>query len=229
MSWRPSQKALNRFDELVKQNNKLRKQLLRRRSQLEKSDEGRVYALPSLVVPEKAQPSAKINFRKIKREEFQAKMRALSQAVTGGLEGWYKRNYKRPILEAWRTAIEQVITEEYGDTGVLPISTVFGKKTIGKYTKETMEAYPDLKPYMEMYNRLYSMNIAQFMYMYDRGYLPPFKYIYNEMKGSFSANYLEEMKYNIDHYTPKLKDAREYLPRTRKLAKSRERAKARKK
>lgn len=194
--WKPTQRMLNRYDELVKAQNKLRKQLLKRRQKAEK--ETSVGRLPDLVIPERAKSSSRINWAVVKNKMFWDKMRAMSAVVTGGIEGWYKRNYKRPIMEAWRDAIESVISEFYGETNIRPERTFGGAEVA--YTKEQMEEYPEIAEYMKAFNALQRMPIGEFMYMYDTGYIPAFKYIYNEMKGSFNANYLEELMDSIKRF-----------------------------
>lgn len=198
--WKPSQKALSRYDELVKQTNKLRRQILSRRRKAEQ--ETPVGRLPALILPEKATPSSRLDWRTIKNKIFYDKMRQMSKVVTGGIEGWYKRRYKRNILEAWRNALDSIAYEKYGKSPL--IFDVNGNIKVdsptGLFTKEMLAQYPELEKYFKTYNKLRNMPIGEFMYMYDNGYMPAFKYIYNEMQGSFMGNYLDEMLDSIDRF-----------------------------
>lgn len=246
--WRPTQKALDRYDELVKQQNKLRRQLLRRRKKVEEtSDSGR---LPSLIIPAKGVKSIKIDWRQVGAKEFRRKMKMLSNLVTGGLQGWYKRNYKDAILLAWRQGLEEAILQEYKENIKIVArkseldQLAFGEDVKmlegGYFTQDLMEEYPKFKEHFELYNRLQRMEIGVFMEMYDRGMFPLFKFIYLEMIGSTSENsFLEELKDSINvqykMINSRLKSGREFKPvgdpiswsRSDKLMKSYKRAKAR--
>lgn len=172
------------YRELTEQVKTLRKVLKKRYRKLEK--EVGVGRLPALVLPESPKPVSRINWRKLRYQQYQAKIKALRLIVAGGLRGWYKRMYKDKILELWR---ENLIGDH-------PEGGINGRIKSGWYYSDEQIEDADEKTarFMLIYNRLVRMDISVFMIMYDSGMLPAFRLLYDAEKGGFHNYYLEELE-----------------------------------
>lgn len=178
-NWKPTLKQLSVYDELLKRQNTTRKRLLRRRRIAEQETSfGR--GLPDLVIPMKAK-----RFRDISRyrfdsyEDYRNKIRAL-QNLYGGKGSpelqFYRSAYRNNILNLIRGWIG-----DYVNFAEKP------KGYFGKYSDEQIQIasimYEDGGKFLELYNKMTSLSIGEFMSMYDLGFIPKLKYIYQEMKG----------------------------------------------
>ena len=93
--WKPTEKQINTYEELVKRYNKIRNQIIKAHRSLEKrTPTGR---MPSLVVPERQR---KMSIRQITisgRRLYGIKIRQLKKVVHGGLQAFYN-DYKKLCL-----------------------------------------------------------------------------------------------------------------------------------
>lgn len=183
--WKPSQKQLSIYDELLKRQNEVRKQVLRRRKIIEGEGTGRT--LPDLIVPMKARRSRDLNYSFNSYEDFRKKLKALKDLYgmnDDATEHFYREKYKNNILGILKDWL-----------GVNPT----GK--FGKYEEGDMLNNPELERYMLVYNDLVSLDIGTLMAMYDSGMIPSLRYIYQDMQGKTSFS-------EIDYFISNFKDLR---------------------
>lgn len=186
--WKPSLKQLTLYDELLKRQNITRKKLLKRRKRAEEETSfGR--GLPDLVIPKKVRRYRDLTrYRFDSYEEYRNQIRAL-QTLYGGKGSpdlqYYKETYRNNILGLFYHL------DEFGKIqGWIKDYAGFNEKpqgNFGRFSKEQIQrAYignEDGGKFLELYNKIISLSIGEFMTMYDFGYIPKIKYIYNEMSG----------------------------------------------
>lgn len=176
--WTPSLKQLSAYDELLKRQNIARKRILRRRKIAEEEGGGR--PLPDLVIPMKARRHRDVTKYKFDSyKEYREKMKAL-QNLYGGKSSpeyqFYNEKYRKNILGLIKEWIGKYIGFTENPKGYF-----------GKYSNEQIftlsQVGNDFEKFLIMYNNLISMFTGEFMAMYDTGYIPRLKYIYNAMNG----------------------------------------------
>lgn len=211
--YKPTHRQATLYDKLLKQQNKLRKRLIRQRKELEESTG--VGRLPDLVIPSKAHTRRNVNnYSFDSYEEFRRKLKALTNLYgynpdnrkTDPLLRWYKLNYKDKILELWREKIADV-GDRFG-AGKLDVLHEFGHEG-GRYTQAEIDRIRELggdvsrlADYMEAYNELVGMRIAQFMDAYNNSYFPKYQFIYNDLEklGVGESGFLEQLVQGIKDY-----------------------------
>ena len=174
------------YNRLATKVNKLRKRLLRKRRQYEREDEemrlkGRYpRPRPDFEVPMKQrllEPSA-TQLSKEAYQAYKAQVQASYGGISGNLEDFYKLAYKQNYLD---TLTGQGFME------VSPKGRFF--------TKEEMEnADPELRDKMQLYNMIYFMPIAEFMWNYERGYILKLGFIYQGLTDTKAPSFAEEQR-----------------------------------
>lgn len=185
----PTKREINQLERLLNIREKVRKTLLKQRQEDE-----RTYGrnnLPELVLPEPAKAtrqSMRRLLRKAGYERWRKQVESLRKATNyTDTESFYRENYKKPILQAWTDAL---ITQ----FGYDPVNLRAMKSRLGKdyfiktaIPKEEIEEVrstnPQLAEFLEGYNKLFRMNIKDFIIFYSSGLMPQFKFIYLEMLG----------------------------------------------
>lgn len=198
--WIPSMEQLETYEELLKEQNKVRRKILRNRIKEERK-KARGVTLPDLIVPKYVRVKKNIKLYHFKSyREYQTKVKELRRLYGRGLVSYYTETYKREILKGWRESIDTAIKE----SGFAVGEFVKPEGRGGYYSREQIEYYKDLGRYMELYNRLNAMNPEKFQDMYANGYITPLKYIYREMiqGGSVGSgiSFLDEQNSLIDVY-----------------------------
>ena len=205
--WTPSLKQLSLYDELLKRQNLTRKRLLKRRRKAEEKGSSFGRPLPDLVLPMKAR-----RYRDITRyaprfdsyEDYRNKIRAL-QNLYGGKGSpelqWYRENYRKNILGIIKGWIQDELNFNYKPEGYF-----------GKYSEEQIQmanqVANDGGRFLDLYNKMISLSMGEFMTMYDSGFFPKLKYIYEEMKGigGIEFSYVDEF---LDSYKDFRRQVRE--------------------
>ena len=182
--WKPTQKQISTYEELVKKYNKIRKQIINAHRNLEKqTPTGR---MPSLVVPERHRKMTLRQMRITGKMLFKLKVKQLSKIVNRGLKGFYQ-DYKRSYLELYRTYI---IGEE-------PDGLAFGTTPL-YYTDEQIKLTAlndkDMAKFMQTYNDIVRLNPYVFAFLIKSGKMPEFKQLYSELgKGlTFPESFVEQ-------------------------------------
>ena len=191
--WKPSLKQASEYDELLRKQNITRKRLLRiRRITEEESYSGRT-GLPDLILPKKAR-----RYRDLSRytfnsyEEFRelkAKLKAeYSDFELSFSKAHYFQNYKNAILSMLQEEFDKRNIVYDMDKSGLPK----GEGWRGRFTDEQIEDLtykaPELKKFIEFFNKVAGMNTDSFITMYFSGEIPVLKYIYLEMLGSLKED-----------------------------------------
>ena len=206
--WTPSEKQLKLYDELLKRQNITRKRLLRRRRITEEEGStGR--PLPDLIIPMKARryrDMSRYSLRFDSYADYRNKIRAL-QLLYGGKGSpelqFYKENYRKNILDLIKGWIDSEINFRQKPAGYF-----------GKYSEEQImianQSAEDGGKFLELYNKMISLSIGEFMVMYDSGYFPKLQYIYDEMKtvGSVSFSYVDEFLYSYSDFRKQAREQR---------------------
>ena len=195
--WTPSQKQLSLYDELLKRQNITRKRLLKRRRIAEEEGSSFGRPLPDLVIPVKARRHRNLSSYKFNSyEEYRQKIKALQQLYGGKgdpLLRYYKETYKKNILTLIRGWVEDILGFKYAPDGYF-----------GRYSDEQIQIANQMANdggrFLELYNKMIGLSTGEFMTMYDSGFFPKMKYIYEEMKGiggvefSYVDEFLESFK-----------------------------------
>lgn len=180
--WKPSLKQLSLYDALLKRQNVARKRLLKRRKIAEQETSfGR--GLPDLVIPKKQR-----RYRDVMRyaprfnsyEEYRNQIRALQTLYGKGKEepdyAFYKSTYRKNILDLVKGWISEYINFSEKPQGYF-----------GKYSDEQRQKvalmYDEGEKFLDLYNKMISLSLGEFMSMYDLGFIPKMQYIYEEMRG----------------------------------------------
>lgn len=190
--YHPTKKQVSLYNQLIKKQNKIRTEVLKRRGETEEEAKtGRLPPLPDLVVPRKGKHIS-TRFRFSSKQAFKLKLRALKEAYGQDLIGWYRQNYQNKILDAFLNAINAELNNlGYFDEVKPEVNNRF-------FSKEQMEEFRDINisdtstrtiyDFMKAYNQLRALPTYQFMDMYDKGYLPAFKFIYADMtQGTYTG------------------------------------------
>lgn len=195
--WSPSLEQLESYVTLLRERNKVRRQILRKRAKVEKL-KAKGVTVPDLVVPKYVRVRQNIRTYRFKGwKDYQTKMRELRRVYGKGIETYYKETYKKNILSAYRDMITTAVQENGYESD-------FGKPQGrgGYYSREQIEQAGELGDYMELYNRFVAMNPSKFQDMYENGYITPLKYMYVEMISGKqnSISFLDEQTSMFDIY-----------------------------
>jgi len=181
---RPSQRSIDIYNQLVEQQNKVRKSLLK----LHKEAEERlgVGRLPALVIPKRArkirnifnQGLSKVELRR-RLQAFWRRYRQSKDLFSQGMSSYIKNTVMKGYKDLW-------INNQYG-IGEAP------NGAFGRYSKEQIE-YSDKGDYMEVYNQLFTHGSDFFLALLYSNRIVEFKYIYADFKGDVERNYYVEQQ-----------------------------------
>lgn len=195
--WEVSQQQIDTYIDLLRRQNITRRNILRNRGAvLREPKREKSFRIPSLVVPEHAKITKNRGYYGklfTSYKEYREVIKEKKRLYLNYEKSFYKSTYKRNILEAWKDGIETALDEQ-GSFQTRP------ENLNGTYSLTQIEESGEIGEYMKLYNRIHNMAPERFMKMYDRGVFLPFKYLYNEMVGSYQSNYLEEQKELIDSF-----------------------------
>ena len=205
--WTPSLKQLSLYDELLKRQNITRKRLLKRRRIAEQEGSSFGRPLPDLVLPMKVKRHRNVT-RYSKRfdsyADYREKIKAL-QNLYGGkgdpLLRYYKETYKKNITNIIKGWIVDILNYKLAPDGYF-----------GRYSDEQIQmanqVAQDGGRFLELYNKMIGLSTGEFMTMYDSGFFPKLKYIYEEMKGvgGVEFSYVDEF---LDSFSSFRRQARE--------------------
>ena len=205
--WQPSLKQLSLYDEMLARQNKTRKLLLKRRRKMEQETSfGR--GLPDLVLPKKQRRYRDL-FRYSTRfnsyEEYRNQIRALQMLYGKGSErpdyAFYKETYRKNILNLIKGWIGDYLNFKEKPTDYF-----------GRYSDEQMQRIAIMvdegDKYLDLYNKLISLSLGEFMAMYDSNYIPKLQFIYDELKGTGSNMQFSYVAEFIDNYYDYRRQAR---------------------
>ena len=182
--WTPSQKQLSLYDELLKRQNITRKRLLKRRRIAEEEGSSFGRPLPDLVLPMKVKRHRDVtryskNFDSY--ADYREKIKALQKLYGKGKEepdfAFYKATYRERILNLVRDWIIKYLNFDEKPAGK------FGKYSDEQKSKIAWSFDLDAVRFLELYNKMISLSTGEFMAMYDSGFIPAMKYVYEEIKG----------------------------------------------
>lgn len=185
---KPSQRSIDLYNQLVAQQNKVRKTLRRIHKQAEEAlGAGR---LPALVIPKSSHKIRRNYFEGISPAElsrrlkaFWGKMAELKSLFSKGLKTYLAKTVKNGYMDLWLDQIEK-------HSGERP--EAFNGYLFSKEQIENSE-YGD---FMTTYNRLFMLSPESFLALLYTGRMIAFKYIYREMekvgRGDSSGSWLEE-------------------------------------
>lgn len=205
--WKPSLKQLSVYDELLARQNKARKRILKRRRIAEETSiVGR--GLPDLVVPKKQRrykDLMRYSGRFDSYEEYRNQIRAL-QDLYGGKGSpelqFYRSSYRNHILGLIKDWIR-----DYANFTEKP------KGYFGKYSDEQLQVASIIadggEKFLQLYNKLISLSVGEFMSLYDLGFIPKLKYIYAEMKGigNVEFSYVDEFITSISDFRRQVRES----------------------
>lgn len=176
----PSQRSIDLYNQLVAQQNKVRKQLIRiHKNAEEASGAGR---LPALVIPKNAHKTTRDRFYGLSKSELQKRLKAFYQRYNEakrlfgqGLRSYIARTVKQGYMELWRDQI-------------LFIGGEAPQGQFNMFTKEQIEN-SFVGEFMETYNKLNRLSAEVFLGLLYSGRIIQFKYIYAEMIGNGNKEY----------------------------------------
>lgn len=190
---KPSQRSIDLYNQLIAQQNKVRKTLTRIHKHAEEtSGSGR---LPALVIPRRSRKISRDYFEGLSKAELKARIRRFwskykeAKNLFGkGLRSYLGRTVKDGYMDLWRDQILFISGEE-------------PQGYFGKYSKEQIEN-SFMGDFMEVYNRLISLSPEVFLAMLYHGDIIQFKYIYAEMTGMGNREYswIDQQVDNLDKY-----------------------------
>lgn len=171
---RPSQRSIDLYNQLVAQQNKVRKQLRRIHNRAEEViGSGR---LPALIIPKSARRIKKSNFEGLSSAELHRRLRAywgklgeMKALFSKGLSSYLAKTVKDGYMALWRDQIELFS----GETPEGFNNQIFTKEQIDN------SKYSD---FMKTYNKLFMLSPEVFLALLYTGRMLSFKYIYEEMK-----------------------------------------------
>lgn len=185
---KPSQRSIDLYNQLVSQQNKVRKQLRKIHKRAEEAfGAGR---LPALIIPKSARRIKMSHFEGLTPSELHRRLRVYWKTLTElkrnfakGLKSYLAKTVKNGYMELWRDQIES-------HSGERP--EVFNGYLYSKEQIENSE-YGD---FMKTYNRLFMLSPEVFLALLYTGRMIAFKYIYRELekigRGDSSGSWLEE-------------------------------------
>lgn len=202
---KPSQHTIDLYNQLVAQQNKVRKQLLRIHKKAEETiPTGR---LPALIIPKKARRISARDFDvdkmslKRKLQAFWNRYKQAKEFFGQGIKSYLSQTVKYGYIGLW---LERMNVE----MGLIPEGNQHERKDgviSGYFTPQQLkEMNEDQRRIAEIYNFLYRLSPEVFLALLYRGRLLQFQFIYEEMKygvkdkeNSWSmqqADLLEDMK-----------------------------------
>lgn len=185
---KPSQHSIDLYNQLVEQQNKIRKQLRIAHKRAEEAlGAGR---LPALVIPKVAHKVKKSHFDNMSNAKLRLFWRAYREkkALFGaGLTSYIART----VMEGYK---ELFIDNKYG-IGFKP------EGAFGRYTKEQMELYPEHEKKMQAYNALFTHGSEFFLALLYSNNIPEFKWIYIEFRdGEKEDGFLDQTVENVSRF-----------------------------
>ena len=176
----PSQRSIDLYNQLVAQQNKVRKQLQRIHKKAEETaGAGR---LPALVIPKNAHKVSRDRFYGLSKSELKKRLKAFykryneaKQLFGRGLRSYIAKTVKQGYMDLWR---DQILF----NGGEMP------EGPFNLYTKEQIEL-SFLGEFMETYNKLNRLSPEVFLGLLYSGRIIQFKYIYAEMTGNGNREY----------------------------------------
>lgn len=175
---KPSQRTIDLYNQLVSEQNKVRKRLLRIHKRAEEAvGAGR---LPALIIPKRAH-KIKHNYFDVDKATLKRRLQAFwkryreAKAYFGqGIKSYLSKTLKEGYMELWR---ERMADEESG-LGLEPegYRNNFSKEQLEEMTK-------DQRKVAEIYNFLNRLSPEVFLALLYRGKLIQFQFIYEEMSG----------------------------------------------
>ena len=171
---RPSQHTIDLYNQLVAQQNKVRKQLLRIHRRAEETiPTGR---LPALIIPKKARRISARDFDvdkmtlKRKLQAFWDRYRKAKAFFGQGIKSYLSKTVKEGYMDLWRERMRI-------EMGLIP------EGYRGRFSQLQMkEMTEDERRIVEIYNFLESLSPEVFLALLYRGRLIQFQFIYEEMK-----------------------------------------------
>ena len=176
---KPSQKSVDLYNQLVKQQNEVRKRIMRIHKHAEETlGAGR---LPALVVPKRVRKISMRQFEglskaqlKHKLQVFWGKFKSAKEMFGKGLTSYLSKTVKEGYMDLWRDQILYMSGES--PEGVAKM-----------FTKEQIEnSY--MGEFMQTYNRLNRLSSESFLAFLYHGDIIAFKWIYLEMTGQGRAD-----------------------------------------
>lgn len=173
--WTPSIKQLELYEELLKEQNKVRREILRRRVKQERN-KSRGVTLPDIVVPKHIRVKKNIKLYRFKSfQDYQSKVRELKRFYGKGIISYYKEGVKKNFLKDFVNVI-QGASENMGAYDIKP------EGRGGYFSQEQIVNAPsDIQDAMKLYNRYNALSPEKFAEMYENGFIAYLKYIYREM------------------------------------------------
>lgn len=154
---------------------------------------------PMLVLPSLREPSRTFKDKQSFLNEYNRFKKLYN------VENYFRQSYKHNYVKLIQDAINDSSTTVTGK-GLTPESRgYFSQNQINEMLKKDST----IADYMILSNRIQSMPVSRFMTAYVKGYIKPFKEIYNELnvyssssdKGNFQMTQLEQAKEMIDIFT----------------------------
>lgn len=176
----PTSKQLDLYEKLRKDILKIRRHLVRRKRKIEESGQGRMEALPPLVIPKRPPTRQRLMNMADPWRQYRNWLSSMKQSVSILKE--HRRNYF--------IVFRDMLSQE-------GIDVVFKN---GRITAEEMEKHADnpelqriMRVYNKMFNRAYGSNgLEKFSDMYERGYIVQLRWIYDELEGKTVAGTFTE-------------------------------------
>lgn len=206
--WTPTQKQLSFYDELLRRQNEVRKQVLRRRRIAEEG--GTFGSLPDLVIPMKAK-----RYRDLSRYHFDSyaeyrKARQRLSELYGGkspLKTWYKTAYKGNIMAILKDWIEN----KYGYKETPEDKKQWNSKEPTLYSDFQIENAPEgLSRLLEIYNLIEKTDISVFMAMYDLKSFPSLHIIYDDVTGEANFGEVDRFINDFEYEKRRVMKSAEY-------------------
>lgn len=180
---KPSQHTVDLYNQLVAQQNRVRKQLLRIHKRAEETiPTGR---LPALIIPKKARRISMRDFDvdkmslKRKLQAFWRKYKEAKAFFGQGIKSYLSETLKKGYMDLWRTRMRE-------DMGLIPEYYEGYGRFSALQLKEMTE---DERRIAELYNYLVMLSPEVFLALLYRGKLLQFQFIYEEMKGIKDREY----------------------------------------
>lgn len=178
---KPSQRTIDIYNQLVEQQNKVRKTLIKMHKQAEEMLA--VGRLPALVIPKRARKYRNVFYEGLSKAELRKRLKAFwnkyrlaKQMFSGGINTYLKEMVFKGYRQLW---LDQI--------GVLPASYKEGGR-FGRYTDYQIEN-SDMGKAMEVYNMLFTHGSDLFLALLYSDRITEFKYIYDDLVGKVEKNY----------------------------------------
>lgn len=202
---RPSQRTIDIYNQLVEQQNRVRKTLLKMHKQAEETL--KVGRLPALVIPRKARKYRNIFSQGLSKAElsrrlkkFWSSYRRAKELFSGGLNTYLAETVMKGYMDIW-------VNNQYG-IGVEPEGR--RRNGVKAYSKEQIE-YSDMGDAMEAYNAMFTHGVDFFMALLYTGRIIEFKFIYADFKGDVDKNYYVSQQTEIANYYARSPKARKEI------------------